>query len=368
MKPISYFPDFDALRAIAAILVVLFHVNVWLDLPSNTFYEYLGIILSFNRQGGEIGVHFFFVLSGFLITYLMFREQETTGEFSIRGFYWRRICRIWPLYFATVLIGFVIYPYLTVVLNRPYLETANFWYYLFFLANVNSYTNGFSLGILGVQWSVAIEEQFYLIWPLIFVLFNRKQFVYAVGLLLFIANLFIVNNLQHNNYIYFHSLSAVNELAIGGLVAYFAFYKPIKLKIILSKVSQRITGLVYTLGFIFLFFNKEMIEWLPFLAYIRKPLMALFFVFILIEQSYSSNSVVKFRQFKGLSFLGKISYGVYLLHMVAIQIVLGVVSYIYVPIAIQILAVFVLTFLLSYLSYRFFESPFLKLKGSQRLN
>ena len=321
------------------------------------------VFLSFNDNGGEVGVLFFFVLSGFLITYLMIRERETKGRFSVPGFYWRRICRIWPLYFLTLLVGFIAYPYLASLFNKAYVETADPWLYVFFLANVNSYTNGFSLGVLGVQWSVAIEEQFYLIWPLVFVFFSRTGFIYFVGLLLLVANVFIVSNIQHGNYIYFHSLSAVNELAMGGLVANLAYHKPMKIQVLFSRIPKSIIAFNYLVGITFLFFNKELIGFLPFLSYIRKPLMALFFVFVLIEQTYAAHSVFKLRKFKILSFLGKISYGIYLLHMVAIQVVLVIANFIQIPIVVQIAAVLGFTFLMSYWSYKYFERYFLNLKS-----
>jgi len=359
---ISYFPDFDVLRGIAAMGVVFFHIAHWLKLPNSNFYSSLITIFTFNGQGGETSVRFFFTLSGFLITYLIFKEQEKTNSFSIWKFYMRRLLRIWPLYFLTLLIGFILYPYLSIVLNRPYTETAEWFYYATFLANFNSYSSGYALGILGVQWSVAIEEQFYLFWPLLCVLFRYKKFV-VLSILLFLAsNIFMGYYRADENYVYFHTISALNELASGGLAAYLAFYHWPTLQKILKKISKPLIFFIYCLGLISIFFNREIFTEMFGLVYLKKIIPTLFFVFILLEQSFSKHSLFKMRHLNWFQYLGKISYGIYLLHMVAIHFVLGLVSFMPIPVPLQIILVLVVTILFSHLSYHYFEAFFLRLK------
>lgn len=361
-KPVKYFEDFDALRGVAALLVVCYHIPKWLQWPNNIFYESLEKIISFNNAGGEFGVTFFFVLSGFLITYLMLRERAGNGSFNIWKFYGRRFLRIWPLYFLTLLIGFVLYPLLAQIMGRSYLEKADWVYYVFFMANFNGLSNGYSLGVLGVQWSVAIEEQFYLFWPILFLLFTRFRFLGVILFLVILSNLFIFQNIDDPKLIYFHTIPIINDLSIGALASFISFYWPNYLEKILHKIPRLLIIFIYCCGFLFIFFSKEMIGLFPIVMYFKKFVIALFFAFILLEQTYGIQSFIKMRKCKFLSYLGKISYGIYLLHMAAIQSVLGVSSFIFIPISVQILLVLSLTILISHLSYHYFESFFLKFK------
>ena len=92
----KYFDTFDALRFFAFLKVFLLHIPL-VNFP----------VFNFLKQGGGMGVSFFFVLSGFLITYMLLTEKITTGTIQLRRFYWRRILRIWPLYYAMVAFAFL---------------------------------------------------------------------------------------------------------------------------------------------------------------------------------------------------------------------------------------------------------------------
>lgn len=122
---------------------------------------------------GFLGVDFFFVLSGFLITTLLLREEARTGYFSLRGFYWRRILRIVPVYFFVVTLCSVYY-----VLVRGETQYAGLvpFYYLFlsnFLVT--------DIPLLAPTWSLAVEEQYYLLWPLLLVALPRRWILPVLG-------------------------------------------------------------------------------------------------------------------------------------------------------------------------------------------
>ncbi|MDB4274068.1 acyltransferase, partial [Algibacter sp.] len=103
-----YLPGLHGLRAIAAVLVIITHVELfkakW-GLPN--LYNYKLI-----QDFGTIGVDFFFVLSGFLITYLLFKEKEKYNKVSVKSFYIRRVLRIWPLYYFVLILVFFILPFI----------------------------------------------------------------------------------------------------------------------------------------------------------------------------------------------------------------------------------------------------------------
>jgi peptidoglycan/LPS O-acetylase OafA/YrhL len=149
-----YFKNLDGLRFFAAVVVICAHyITVLGDTMQSG--KWSRIILTLDGSGAEIGVNFFFVLSGFLITYLILTDTETTNISYVKKFYIRRVLRIWPLYFLSIAIGFFLYPILSEI--PQYVEVASGWMYTLFLANLdqiyfwNNPVNHNTL--LGVHWS-----------------------------------------------------------------------------------------------------------------------------------------------------------------------------------------------------------------------
>src|ERR1700741_4392574 len=146
-------PQLDAIRGIA-ILVVVVHNLHGLDFPP----------LSLVTNYGWMGVDLFFVLSGFLITGILLDTK--LSEHYFRNFYARRGLRIWPLYYAVLLFMFVVVPLL-----RPqdtaelFQRSSPWWSYPLFLQNFLVNAPALAVGPLGVSWSLAVEELFYLVWP-----------------------------------------------------------------------------------------------------------------------------------------------------------------------------------------------------------
>ena len=131
-KNISIFNGLNSLRFIAALFVLMHHSETIKRKNGLNNLEWLGLF----RNGGN-AVTFFFVLSGFLITYLLLKEQDNTGEIKIKTFYLKRILRIWPLYFLIVLIGFiimgVIYPWMYHQVYFDFPPWKGLLFFLFFL-------------------------------------------------------------------------------------------------------------------------------------------------------------------------------------------------------------------------------------------
>src|SRR5580704_8273950 len=147
-------PQLDAVRGIAVLLVLLHNTDV-----------YPALHLHLISANGWMGVDLFFVLSGLLITGILLDTKESDGYF--KNFYARRCLRIWPLYYSVLILMFVIVPHL-----RPqdahaiFQRSSPWWAYPFFLQNFFVAIPAQAAGPLGVTWSLAIEEQFYLVWPL----------------------------------------------------------------------------------------------------------------------------------------------------------------------------------------------------------
>lgn len=358
-----YFKNLDGLRGIAALAVVFFHAANWFPSPDTTFYRTLYQILSFHNLGGDLGVLFFFILSGFLITYLLFQEGSAFGRIGLGNFYMRRLLRIWPLYYLSVGIGFWLFPLLFSQHALPASQNSDIGMYLIFAGNFDHIQTGAPTnGLLGVQWSVAVEEQFYLIWPLLFLLLGRaKTFPYFMMGLLLLSEWFYSQSPGPVRY--FHFLSNVRFLAFGALLAWTAFFHKSKLEAVFAKCKPWIHVFIYAFGLGLLFFQKPLSEASLYMAYGLHFIPLLFFGFVILEQNYSVNSFFKISRIPYLSWLGKISYGIYLTHMMAIYCVLallpGGTAYYFLKIVLSI----ILTIFISHLSYTYFESYFLKLKS-----
>ena len=362
---LSYFPNLDSLRAIAALAVIFAHLSTWFVYPESDFYTNLKQVFSFGNNGGRFGVIFFFVLSGFLITYLLFLEQAKTGRIQIIHFYVRRLLRIWPLYFLTVLIGFVVYPAFVHYAGYTQHESANWIMYVCFAANFDHIYNAFpTVGILGVQWSVAVEEQFYLIWPLIFLFFSKSRFFpWLLVAIIICSEIFFLKVAHFQNGGDYHLFNCFRFLSVGGLLAYFCFHHTQIIQVFLSMLKQWVIVLIYFSCLSLMIFQNIVVTHFESYLYLDDIIPVLFFAFVILEQNYSQNSFLKFGKIRFLNWLGKISYGLYLLHMIAIYFVLAVFSNNPDYIALKIVLSLGLTILGSYLSYNYFEKFFLRLKG-----
>ena len=360
-----YFENLDGMRAIAALAVIFAHMTYWFSYPNTNFFCAYKYVLSFGGTGGRLGVIFFFILSGFLITFLLYREQEKNININVFLFYIRRILRIWPLYFIILIIGFIIYPLIHKYSGSNTGENANFLLYTFFLANFDNIYNGNpTSNILGVQWSVSVEEQFYLLWPLIFFLFNRRNY-FPLILIAFIglSEIFSIVTLNRLNFSDYHLLSCLKYLSLGALVAYYCFHKIEKVILCLGKIKKWIVILIYIISITILSMQQIIKEYFDLYKYINQLLPMLFFSFVIAEQNFSNNSFFKISKLPFLTWLGKISYGLYLTHMIALNIIISIFTNGEDFVLLKNLFTILLTIFISYFSYFTVERYFLSLKN-----
>ena len=160
-----YFPNLNSLRFIAAATVILSHVE--------QYKSYFGQpYIYFPIDWGGLAVTLFFVLSGFLITYLLLVERKYYGTVSVRSFYVRRILRIWPLYYLIAVLALFILPGVS-VLQMPGISehlARHYWWKVAFILTLfpNLALAAFMEVPYAAQlWSVGVEEQFYLVWPVV---------------------------------------------------------------------------------------------------------------------------------------------------------------------------------------------------------
>jgi peptidoglycan/LPS O-acetylase OafA/YrhL len=370
-KPVKkqYFSNLDALRVIACGMVIIQHTllkDTLAPLLDNSLYtRFLALLAS-----GDLGVSFFFVLSGFLITYLLLGEVERTGRIHLGHFYMRRTLRIWPLYFAVVLFGFFLYPWMKSHMGIA-TELANrLPYQLLFLTNFDSIymahhgLEGKSVMMLNITWSVAIEEQFYLVWPLLFILTPKRFYRYIFHAVILGSLVFRIMHDKPTDY--FHTLAVSSDLAMGGLAAWHIRNSPHVQRWVRNIPMWGITT-AYVFGILSLLFRDVLFPGAAGYVWARLP-FSLFFAFVLLEQSFATHSPFKLSNLRRMSSLGKYTYGLYLLHPIAIQVADLLCRALHISIAtlpggLLYFGVSVsVALMISILSYRYFESFFINLK------
>lgn len=288
----SYNYQIDLLRAIAVLLVVFNHLNISLF------------------QDGFIGVDIFLVISGYLITKNIIKEQNEKSSFSLQKFYERRVIRLAPAFFTVISICMVIF---TLILTEDewrlflhsVLSSISLTSNIYFSIQLNDYfsINAYSTPLLHI-WSLSLEEQFYLIWPIILIfLFGSTTKKYSfIFLLLIIASLILSEALSQVNQIFAYYLlpSRIFEFCIGAIVAVLPHYK----------VSKKTSFFCLSSSIVFIllasyFFNKQ-IKFPTYNALIPCLSAALFI--------YFSQNIEKIKTLNPIYYLGKISYPMYLWH------------------------------------------------------
>lgn len=360
-----HFKNIDGLRFLAAMAVLIFHAFAlrrenWGDFTDSTIYKVLYKV----SDKGDLGVNFFFVLSGFLITYLLLWERKQKGKIEVLKFLGRRTLRIWPLYFLIVIFGFFVFPHL------PFGQATQHEYvnYLIFLPNIDEILHGAndSLNFLTTPWSVGVEEQFYISWAIIIGLIKfskNKTYVYFFVGIILLSLVFRWFYLGEDRVLYYHSFSVMGDLAFGGIVGLLIF----KGKLIswFSQLSKLKIILIYLLGFAIVFLKGKI--FVGDFQVVERLVLCSFFAFILLEQVYCKASFFKADKFTFARIGGKISFGIYLYHCIVIYYLHQLFGYFEIgngvgAFVLFILSTIVLSYAIAYISYYTFEKWFLKFK------
>ncbi len=361
-----FFPNLDGLRFFSFFIVFLTHA-LSTDNPAIMQLSWYKLIKVRMFSDGELGVSFFFVLSGFLISYLLIKEKELTNRIDVKSFYIRRILRIWPLYYFVILFGFLIFPALKAHFGQVPHETSNPLLCLTFLNNFDRIYNGDAdASVITIMWSVAIEEQFYLIWPVLFFLVPSKSYRYIFIAVMLISTLFRVFYI-HKTTIDYHTLGVISDMAIGGLGAYLilnssSFFNGIK------NLSKNSIFILYLSVIALIVFKQEIFATTT-MQILKRLIMAGIFIMVILEQNFAEKSLFKVGNWKIISSLGKYTYGLYCLHGIAVLATITILKkysllneswqiwLLQLPIAL-LLSIFI-----SWVSYTYFESWFLRLKS-----
>ena len=357
-----FFPNLNGLRFIAAFLVIIHHIeqiksisridNYWGKIP---FIEIIG----------KLGVVLFFVLSGFLITYLLLAEESSFKTISIKKFYIRRVLRIWPLYFLILVLAFLILPNINLFTWPGFGKEIIYKDLLLKLFLYAIFFPNLVISLLGIvpyashTWSIGTEEQYYLIWPVILKHFRKYRMILMLFILvfyLFIENLLATNYsnfLPHKEVIkMFWSTFNIDCMAIGGIYAILLFQKSKFLTFLLNNY------LFYATIILVLFMMIKGV----YVKHFHYEFYSILFGIIILN--FAVNDKIKISlENRVLNYLGNISYGLYMYHPIGIVLSLAIAMsinlttnwFIY-PFS------FLITIMLAGLSYKYFESFFLKFK------
>ena len=329
----------------------------------------------YKHTSGHLGVILFFVLSGFLITFLLLKEKEKHNDIYVLNFYTRRALRIWPIYYLIIFLLLFLFPF---IIRFEYFAKPNWdsfsnnmptlFIYLFMMPNLVSF------GILGIGEgyhlaSIGTEEQFYILWPWIVKLF--KNIVTPLLLILviipllphfcdyFAAHFFTSDE---NGFLFlkqtkeFFMYFKINCMALGGLFA-FIYYKNITalLTIIYNKFIQ---GCALVVGFS---------GWLSgfHLPYFNDEFYALLFAIIILNTATNPQKLLSFN-YSMTNYFGKISYGIFVYHWVVIYLIMDWIMPLKGNAILYNILLYtgssIATWLVSHLSFFYFEQWFLKFK------
>jgi peptidoglycan/LPS O-acetylase OafA/YrhL len=352
-------PNLDSVRAIAALIVVFSHIELQ--------KQELGLanIRPVVKYFGSIGVTIFFVLSGFLITYLLFKEHTSKSKINITGFYFRRILRIWPLYFMVLLFGIFIYP--------GNVDSAGVVLSVFFLPNI-AFMLGRLPGLIDPIWSLGVEEQFYLFHPHIFRIKNSKK-IFNTLICIFICFYtlkFFAAKLHWETVSTIMYKARFDCMMLGGIFSiwivnyqkenqYFnTLFSP---SMLFTKTFQGILYIFYVAYLLMATVNTSLYS---------DQFLSILTACVIGNLALNPHCIISLQN-RFLSFVGKISFGLYLLHKFPVELMIRTAKALKIEnVVAQNLFIYstsiTLALVIAWLSYNYYEGYFLKQKEKKITN
>lgn len=352
----GYMVQLDALRALA-----LFGVMVEHFVPASV---YSSLISSWKPacpiEWGS-GVTLFFVLSGFLITGILLRCRDIIRStkqsviFTLQRFYIRRFLRIFPIYYLTLVVGAIIFEKVR----------SDFIWHLTYTTNIMVFVNDSFDQYATHFWTLAIEEQFYLLWPLIILFLPKRQLLKAIFITIALAPLFRFIGYYGLNLsltqIGVSPIASLDALGLGGLLAFYTHnrerYRYAKRKLCKFGLWVCLPLMIAFIVISFVFRGTVLLNVL-----IRPTILSIFFVWVVSSAATGFGGILgRFLELKPLVFIGKISYGIYIYHYFMNPIYDMVSWHLKISNSIPLLFVIILkviaSFAIAILSWFFIEKP-----------
>jgi peptidoglycan/LPS O-acetylase OafA/YrhL len=360
-RSFQYHPELDLLRFVAFLAVFMHHA-----LPRDAgLYIRQGLSpaatqwLLTAKEAGAFGLDLFFALSSYLITELLLREYANRGSINVTAFYIRRALRIWPLYFTFLAFTVLVVPTIFPKENLGAIYIVSF---ALFVGNWVCAMKGLPFSVAGPLWSISVEEQFYIGWPLLLRFFgvNRiKQIAIGMLMLAFVTRILLaVYGVKHPG-VWCNTLARLDPIALGAILAF-----------TLRGRAPQINNVLR-----FVFGAAAIAGWWLIARYLGQDgptsvatfgLSGLASVVLLLAFLTSDAHILRVPPFSWLVYLGRISYGLYVFHLFALAMMMNVLVVPVLGIPTNFISRVVLSFLLTValatVSYSWLEQPFLKLK------
>lgn len=346
-----YLPGLDGFRAIAVTAIIIFHMNPnWLP-------------------GGFLGVDTFFVISGYLITALLISEYYITGEIDLINFWLRRIKRLIPavLFMLTVILTYTAFFKPEIIFDikkdtiAAFFYVSNWWY----IFQDVDYFNQFAIAPLKHLWSLAVEEQFYLLYPILLlflVKFKNQNFTFLILFIISLISLemmfFLSNSEGNNSRVYFGTDTRLQTLLLGALLA--IIWPPFSLKKNISKIQKYIIDLFGIIGLVILIYFFVTISDKD--IWIYKGgfyLISFITLFIIASVVHPSGLFAKSLSNRLFVYIGKRSYSLYLWHFPIIEFVHSYFVAGQIPFYVYFLDIILMVTIAEF-SYKFIETPIRK--------
>jgi peptidoglycan/LPS O-acetylase OafA/YrhL len=354
----SYYPALDGLRGVAILMVVFLH--------NFGFMNYFFF--------GWLGVDLFFVLSGFLITDILLKTLNKPH--FLRNFYMRRLLRIFPLFYLVLVICLFILPNIPGLgIDLSYYNRNQFWFWTYLQNWLFIFHEPTGSKMLLHTWSLGVEEQFYLVWPITILLVRKPKTLLALAMAVLIligSARYILWTYQVEDLAYasLYTFTRIDGLCIGSMLALLMRVNPGFLK----KYTAFIVLLMAAVNFGFYFFNGRHSFTLPYLAVVGYTTFAVLFGILVHEAVAGESRIIRFLlDNRPLKFFGKISYGLYVYHWPVYILSFGAIQHSLLQFSFfnqatstiaASLAATVLSVIVSLLSYHYFEKHFLNIKRS----
>ena len=360
-KRTFYHPELDVLRFIAFLAVFMHHA-----LPRDaSLYIAKGFSpavtqwLLTAKEAGAFGLDLFFALSSYLITELLLREHAQRGSFSVSAFYVRRALRIWPLYFTFLALTVLVIPQLIPADRFGPIYIISF---ALFFGNWVCATQGLPFSVASPLWSISVEEQFYIGWPLLLRFCGVVRLKQLALTMLFVALLtrigLAVYGVDHPG-VWCNTIARLDPIALGAILAFALNGRA-------PQISNGVRALMCAAAFVILLLTARYFSHAGPRSIATYALSGFASVVLLLAVLKSDAPLLRVPPFSWLVYLGRISYGLYVFHLFALALMaqLFVVPVLGIPLDFELRLAFsfLLTVVFAVVSYNVLELPFLRLK------